>query len=460
MFELTSEYRNRVRYPHQGKFALEMNTEYHKRNALDPVCLSTPVRSWQPGFVVTGTLLAASAHENSNRTTLIIASVLDEQSQRPDFLCGCIVGSAADPTLMQRVMRSSSISPTELLLQVDGSPTVSLGQTLTVSDYTAFVPLYVRAPGWEDLGRSSVLYNETLDQSLVITGMELDSRRLSFQETSAPGWLLTHQLNIRQALPRAVLTLVSQVGNVLTFSQPFDEGNIGDWLRLRLTSYQTQPLAASWLRKIIAVSGNQATVATAPPPTAPGSEIELLEFSYDNAQAIKTNDQSMTMVWDVRLESLIIPNTEIMWSSIRSLPHLVVGLQNQMAVISNKSIINSNNPWVQQGVFEALIVERGERWITCRVRQNSTKRLVINIREPLCLVVWLPNGKEFKTVLSDGQSPQPATPDLQIWATVSLEPVFNTNQTSSGSKPLDQVEGGMSFQRNAPGAGGFAACRV
>lgn len=446
VFELSSEFRNRNRFPRQGKFALDLNPPtLPKTNALDPVCFAMPIRSWQPGTNLNGTILNVSAHETPNQTSIMVQCTLDAQGQQPDFFTGCVITSSSDVTLMQRVWRSKAISPTELLIQIKDRPSMNIGQTIVISDYTSFSPIYVRAPGWEDSGRSTphgnslgtLLYNETLNQTLTITGLDLDTRQLRFVETLAPGWLTSHQLNIRAAVPTIITTLTSQSSNVVLLASSLEPQNVGDWLRLRLTNYSTMPISNSWQRKIIAVNGNMITLDFAPPTTAPGSILELLDFGYDNAQGISINDQSMTMIWDVALESLLIPNTEIMWGNIKSCSHFAVGLSNQQSVISNKNIINSNNPWLQQTVFLCQVVNSNDRWIKCHVAENCIKRLILNIREPICLNVWLPNGREFKTVLSDGISPQPSVPDLQVWATIALTPIFNTNHSSAGERPFN-----------------------
>lgn len=445
-FQLTSQYRNRNRNQKQGKFAVFPNGPVqNKANALDPVSLAAPSRMFRAGFSFAGTVVSASAHEHQDKSTIVLSTVLDEQSQTDNFLCGCILSSPTDPLLLSRITKSKAIGPTELLINVRGFPIFQVGQIVTISDYTSFNPLYVRAPGWEDLaGFLGIIYNETLEQSLKIKAMDIDTRELTFEETSAVGWSTAHQLTLRSAVPTTVVQVTGQVGNVLTTNIPLGQDNVGDWLRLRLVNYQTDDPDLSWTRKIIAVVGNQVTLFPMPPLTLVGSMLELLAFSYDNAQAVTVNDQSSTMIWEARLESLIVPNVDIFFGSLKSIPHLLIGLQNQHATISNKNVVNTNNPAVQQYVFEAKIptISQDMRFVSCDLSNQCSKRLILNIREPICLLVWLPNGQEFDTVLSDNVNPVAAVPDLQISATFSLEPIYKAHQMSGGTIP-DNVPGNI-----------------
>ncbi len=438
IFQLTSQFRNRIKNPKQGRFAVMPNGPVqNKANALDPVSLAAPTHMFMAGFSYAATVLSATAHESDKLTTIVLSIALDEQSQVENFLVGCILSSAADVTLMSRIEKSKAIGPTELSITVNHFPLLQVGQAVVITDYTSFAPLYVRAPGWEDVGQMHYLYNETLDEALTIIGMDIVTRELKFKETSAAGWNTTQQLTIRSAFPLVVVQLTAQTGNVLTITQPLGQDNVGDWIRLRLANYQTSNPNLSWMRKIIGVVGNQITLFPAPPATVLGSFLELLAFSYDNAQAISVNDQSSTMIWDARLETLIIPNVEIFHGSLKTIPHLLVGLQNQNATISNKNIVNSNNPAVQQFVFEATLnpVSDKRRFVSCTLKDQGAKRLILNIREPICLNVWLPNGQEFDTILSDNASPVQCCPDLQITASFSLEPVYKAQQQSAGTMP-------------------------
>lgn len=426
-FEYTSNYRDRNLYPSCGNFSIESGIPIPKSYALDPVCLSAPIISWKPGFSLSATITALSATDVENlELFLTFGAPPPLQVMTLDFLAGCIIVGTAVLSLNYRILSSVTVSSTIVRVTVP-TGVFSIGTVVNVVDYTTFSPLNVRAPTRIDLGKYAILYNETKNQSVNITSCNLSTRRLEITpSTVLAGWVLTDQLNIRDEIPQATNTILSSTTTTVTLNLPAPPPfSIGSWLRLRLADYSVVPSTDSWTRQIVNVVGQ--TVTFFPQLTvAPTGTVEFLPFSYDNYNPSQGYDHDLTKrYYNVTLEALIIPNVKIYNGNLRSIPYLMVEINNNQSPTANKNLINSNNPYVTHSVWVAKLDPTSTRddyvrFIATDTRQLS-QRILIDVKEPLNFVVKLPGGQVFTPLQSDTRQPNRTISDLNISVIIDYE---------------------------------------
>ena len=416
-FEINSEYRNRNLYPDCGNFIIE-TTQYQntKFSAVDPVCNSMPIFSWVPNLNYSGTI-QNNSNINSEFTELFISfASVQLQASVIDFLAGCILNSA---TLNLKILKSKQLGP--LLFQII-CPKVSqiiLAQAVTVLDYTTFNPVNIRVPTNIDFGQYNILYNETRNDFVKIINCNLKNRNLKVENKDLSLWSTSDNLNIRNDIPLGTVTILGSTSTVLTLSASLSNENVFNWVRLRLPSYATSVFTDSWSRRIISINANQITISpalTILPAIA--SVIEIMNFSYDNAYPLQNVNNDLTIPYYANLECLTIPNCEIYNGTLYSIPHLLIEFNNSNSSVSQKHLINSNNPFVTESVWIAKLdpISIGNpelRFTTTDTNQNYQK-LIFNINEPLLIKIKLPNGKLFKPLVQDTVMPSAPIQDLNL----------------------------------------------
>lgn len=428
-YEFSSRFRNRIKNPEFGKFKIESSQITSKATtALDPVCLSAPMISWTGAFNQSGIIYQYSVLDSRSTEILVSFGVpVPIQAQTFDFLAGCILSSA---TLNLRILGSKALTSQILSLTCPQVDALVLGQVVNIQDYTTFNPLNIRAPTNYDVGQFSILYNETRNEYLKIANCDLDTRRLTLTQSTAPGWFPTDNLNIRDAPPLEIRGITASTTNTVTTTIPVTTQK-GNWIRMRLSNYLTQAASDSWSAQIVNIFGNVITFF--PPQPAPPSILatfEILEFSFDNAYSVQLHEPSKDSYFDVELETLCVPNIPIFNGDLRSIPYLLVELKSDGYSLANQHLINTNNPFVSESVWIAKLdnsLTQDRRYL----RFNATntvqraQRLFLNNYDPFCLTVRLPNGRVLESLVADSVAPAQSFQDLNLCAIFNFEEVSN-----------------------------------
>lgn len=416
-FEINSEFRNRNLYPNCGDFVVETNNyQNSKTSAVDPVCNSMPIFSWVPNFNETGTIQTNSNINLEFTEFFILFNSIQVQSSIRDFLTGCILKSN---TLNLKILRSKQIGPLLFQIICPKINSITIGETVTISDFTSFSNVIVRAPTNIDFGQYTILYNETRNDHVKIINCNLKTRILNIENKDLSTWTINDNLNIRNDLPLGLVNIVATTQNSFTISVNLAKTNEFNWVRLRLANYSSSLLTDTWARRIISINGNVITFSpslTVLP--AINSLLEVLNFSYDNAYPLQNITNDITIPYYANLEMLTLPNIEIYNGSLMSIPHLLIELNNSNASVSQKHLINSNNPFVNESIWIAKLdptsIGNPElRFTTANTRQTDQK-LIFNINEPLMIKVKLPNGKIFKPIVGDTLMPSAPIQDLNL----------------------------------------------
>lgn len=418
-FEYKSKNRDRNEFPSCGNFYIEAALGANNRtSAFDPVCDAAPMISWTPTFSLSGTI--SSCTSCYEVTELIVNfSNLGKQFMTTDFLCGCVLSNSSYSARISHSYFLPSISNQfNLRIHLTNLINFTIGSTVSISDYTSFDPLNVRAPTNFDFGNFKILYNETTNQFINIASCDLYSRELYFSNPNVVGWSNTDNLNLRNAPPQQISTIASATSTSVTLNSTPSFANLNDWIRLRLGSYTNANPTDSWFRQITSINGNTLTFypALASIPSI-NSTIEILTFSYDNAFPVQVYDKSLIKPYYATLETLSVPNVQILNGNLQSTDYLNIEFNNQSA-ISHRHLINSNNPLVSESIWVAKLDPNSLknsklRFVMTESIQHSQK-LLLNLNEAMHLIVKLSNGQYFQTLIPDTVSPQPPWPDLNI----------------------------------------------
>lgn len=431
--EYCSRYRDRVAFPKAGQFMIEAGVSSRvKTDARDSVCFSAPIISFQGGFSLAGTIVSPSAIDiDSTEIVVQFAAAPPVQCRRADFLAGCVIQSA---TLNLRVLKSEARSTVLYKLTCPYVSSIVLGQACTVIDYTDYSTLNVRAPLVFDMGQFEILYNERLNQALTIRHCDLITRKLSFVQTSAAGWLATDNVNIRDELPQQILTVVSTTTNTLTFAAgALSQANVGDWLRLRLPAYATVPASDSWSRRIVSVQASNRCTVFPNLPVFAATTVELLPFSYDNTYPVQIYDRLPKKPYKVKLESLTLPNQPLVNGNLSGISQLMIEMHNNDNSLMQKHMLNSNNLQIPESIWfakldpEALRFDSRLRFITCDTTQVS-QNLILDLREPVRITIRLPDGYVYEPLESENASPAGTFQDLNITLIFHFEEITDVDE--------------------------------
>jgi hypothetical protein len=422
-FEYVSSYRNRNVSKSPGNFFVESGAPAISQYAYDPVCLATPIISWRPGFTLSATITTLYCVIDDNDTVellLTFAIAPPAQCRIKDFLAGCLFSNIDADVLGCRVLTSDYMTDTQYRITIPRPASVfSTVRTYTITDYTSFSTNNVRAPTNFDYGQYGYLYNETRNQYVIIKSIDLKSRRLDIEATTAfASWTAADQLNIRDDIPSQTAIVSSSTINSITFAAIPAPATVGSWIRPRLANYSTALVSDQWTREIVGRSGN--TITFFPPlSVAPTGTIEILLFSYDNYNPSQGYEDVISKkVYNVCIEALSIPNVDIYNGNLRSIPYLLVELNNTQSANSNKNLISSNNPYTTHTVFVAKLDPTSTRdtrlrFISTSVEQKNQK-ILMDVKEQLNVIIRLPGGQIFTPIQPDTTSPNKPISDLNI----------------------------------------------
>lgn len=440
-FELNSQYRDRNNYPNCGHFQTFINRKTkNKKDALDPVCLSSPMISWKGGFTINCTVVSYQPI-NPKFTIILLSSPLfnNAQSEIVDFYSGCELTS---PTPMRTVIRYSEKISTDILRVTTDTyiSFIDVSNPLILTDFTNYQYNHIRSPTNFDLGLYKYLYNENLNEYTRIENSDLNSRVLRVLDPTTT-WNNSHNVNIRSELPIENMVLLGCTLNSITIPIFLDpENNEGDWIRIRSLDYSTTIENNVVKRKIIKIVG-QVLYLEPKFDILPvvGSIVELLNFSFDNAFPLQTYDVTKRLPFQTSLETIYLPNIKLKNDNVNDAPYFYLSVDNTQAPITNKYQINSNNINVQDGMWTIEKVQNfntdnkntQSKYYSCKTT-NNPQPLIINVDEGLTVKLIGKNGILFQPSIEENKSPQQTWPELNFSIIINFE--FEKNIVASIEK--------------------------
>lgn len=467
--EFDSTYRDRNRWPSAGEFEMPISQTGRKgkANALDPVCLSAPIRAWTSnlidaslaGDVLTGGTIQAlntpaaadniGASSNGSDITLISAGVGDFQ-QTTDYYAGLVFNDTTIGVL-RRIFESKYLGLTStgldrmvLVLSNPLPDTFALGDAWQINDPTDFADtseplIFVPNSSLADNAYvDCLLYNETRSEYRPVSAFTGTGRIMTLDLTTSAGgavatWAITDNLSIRCQPPIHVTTIAAGVTTTtmpLTAGSAIDNFYTNNFVRIRATTYGIATVAPETeSRRIIAYDGATLTLTVSPPFSAVpvvGDTIEILEFSHDNLNPFSysggTVSQQQMVCYELELLNLVLPNDTltvgISGGRISFYPYLYVELTNVSASGAGmKNVIWSNNPNATRALFRAAVDDIANPIISAFIKidgDGMVQTVKFNPNDNLKIKITLKDGQVYKTIIDERFSPLAPNPRGQI----------------------------------------------
>lgn len=253
--EVNSTYRDRNRWPFPGEFEIPISQSgsKDKNNALDPVCLAAPTKTWisnrflfdQPIYGTPGSIVDVLFAQIATPTTItsagdqivvIVQEVNAGSLQLIDnYYTRSVIRKTVDPYDCSRILYYKFLGNGYAELLLENSMNLTALDPLFIQDPTDVSSLLF--PKWfvpdgnasNNSYSNSLLYNDTNNQYRTIDNYDALTRILSVNTTTSDtpkrnagpvaGWLTTDMLSIRQQPPTGYGNLDS-FGNSLVNINP------------------------------------------------------------------------------------------------------------------------------------------------------------------------------------------------------------------------------------------------
>ena len=472
--EIDSTYRNRNMWSKPAEFELLIAQSglKGKLDALDPVSLSMPIKTWVSNNFVRNTLNTASVDvtvssftvsdpsstiENrvgstNTKCTFYVTAELNSLQYEDNYYAGAVMikydnlGNVVEKKrILEYIYRGKTLNDGndrgEFTVESVFS-TLSTGDILTITDPTDFsdtsFPLIFIPNGsvGVDVYTNYLLYNESLNDYRVITSYDPVTKLLQI-DTTVPlssNWKTTDFFDIRKQIP--IFSRTTRVGTTASRIDisGCDENSVG--MFIRVTYSNSNPKYTSLYNSVSRIisydpTGSGSVLVNPSFNNAPiNYRVELLPFSYDNSNPfIYTGSmisQQEEVCYEVKLLNLILPNkTLVTGSRIAYYPYVYVELSNISTPGSGlKNTIYSNNPNCTNMLFRAPVTDVARPQVTTFINlygDDMPQVVKMKINDSFKFSVRLQNGAIYETVMSDTSSPSIPNPEVQISAVFSFK---------------------------------------
>lgn len=471
--ELDSTFRNRNEWPDPGNFEvlISQTGSKGKRDALDPVCKSTPLAKWRSnsfGYnlgggsvsyvsLVLDTYTVSTIRETTSLYTLILTSTSNTSKikQITGYYNNAVLVNTT--TLERRrilsykylgqISNSNTIDKCKIDIESPFSGDIT-GEQLQIRDPTDLsdskAPLIFVPNG--RLGKDAynnyiITATNSLDETdyRVINSYDPTTCIISLDCSSNPVnptiWSNTSNYCIRKELPfcSGVITYVSDLIYTTTYSQlPISQQNEYDYICNGISDVLETNAPTSRIKKITRVDDDITIELFEPFPYGTGDiYVDVLTFSYDNANPFDYTGSMLTqqeeVCYEIKLLNLILPNQTLQTgegSRIAFYPYVYIQLSTVGSTGSGlKNIIYSNNPNSRNMLFRAPVTDVADPIITTHINlygDDMAQVLKFKINESMKFSVRLQNGDIYKTVDSEQFSPYIPNPNIQITALFSF----------------------------------------
>ena len=183
---------------------------------------------------------------------------------------------------------------------------------------------------------------------------------------------------------------------------------------------------------LVAITINPTLLST---PTT-GTYVELLPFSYDNANPFVYTgsqvSQQESVCYEMKLINVILPNLTLktgFGGRIAFYPYVYVTISNYPYPSGGlNNIIYSNNPNSNKVIFRAPIYDISSPLVSSFVNldgDSMVQTIKFKPNDNLYFSVTFPNGDVFETIITDTVSPAPPNPYIQVSACFEIKRVTN-----------------------------------
>ena len=422
--EINSTYRNRIDYPKQASFIVEVgkprNTGIDGLSARDPIIDGIPTSSFQQGSRNHSGVYAGGT---PSRVKLDAgASILD------GFYVGCIITTVINPG-------DANENQTSIIQSYNGNSQTALlyfpfnsssnangwnsGMSFTITDNSDFSHIY--DPNGKNIDGYNVgmlLYNKDEDEFRTIVAYDaltqiyyLDSPFSNFSGQT---------FEVRKSKYINNGTSLAMTVNTLQLAVTASADNniyVGQYVRFTSGALENQ------VKLITEYDGSTRTITFTPPVTVgPLPTYEILQYTRDNTGYIDYygNGNRQEGLYEIELVDLILPNVTLkndIGGRIAFYPYVYVEFTNTSMGTNN--IISSNNPNSTSAVFRCPIVDTNSPLISTFVKIDSNfmrQVILFNPMNDIKFSVFLPDGSLFTTSEEDNPPPLHPNESLQISA--------------------------------------------
>ena len=459
--DFDSTYRDRTIWPLPGEFEIPISQTGRKNiyTALDPVSTAFPIVSWSgrafnkaaPGGV---SVAATIINTGSSSGVYVISSATTGVFQKSGYYIGATVTNTSISSTRRIVNytfigTNSTVDKAEITTDSQFPDTFSIGNSLVINDPTdlatdIFNPIIFVPSISIYKYQGFYLYNETLSQYRIINSYDknLSSAIVNTSNNPVSGWNGLDNFCIRKTLPSYLTQVVAPTFPVVNTTGSFYVNPIGVSIDLKgffarvsastnpITPPQTQCVRISnYVNNIglITLDNNFSAIPVV------GTNIEILEFSYDNLNPFIYNGSSVsqqeTSCYEIKLTNLILPNQILdnaFGSRIAFYPYVYVELSNTNNNSAGNNIIYSNNPNTNKVLFRAAVTDVNNPLITAFVNLDSNtmvNTVKFKPNDTMKFSVKLSDGTIFKTLMPESYSPSIPNPLIQISACFSIKKI-------------------------------------
>ena len=459
--EFDSTYRDRVRFPSAANFEMPISQTGRKQKdqAVDPVCLSTPMLAWTSNAfshtpssaAVSGVAISSGsvASATDGNVLIVDAPAAGSWQELDNYYRGAVFHDTTI-SVRRRIIDSHYLGndKTRIILESALPDTFAIGNAWTIVDPTDLSALaapliYVPgSPGAQNAFAEAFLFNETLNQFRPIKNYNALTHLAELNLTTSAGgtlvgWTATDNYSIRIELPTAVSATVASTTSTITLAAASGASTVdgfytNDYVRVRAATYgvgiPTAPETET--RRIVGYNGATLTLTVTPPfaaaPAVAANNIEILPFTHDNLNPFMYSGSmvsSTEMVsYEVELLNLVLPNrtieTGFNGGNIAFYPYVYVEVTNVTSPGSGiKSVIWSNNPNSKRALFRAAIDDIANPIISQFIKidgDGMVQTIKFKPNDNIGIRVFLSNGQIYQTTLPDTSAPEAPDPRAQI----------------------------------------------
>lgn len=451
-----SQFRNRNLWPTPGEFEVlvtQPGTQFEILNTKDPVSLATPRISWTgnmfdvtlpgqtfvPCNVATGTELGSLL----TMTVIPIQAPFGTLQHRYNYYNRALLKNHAK-TKQARIKEYTYLGTGATLdyglLKTEDNIDLVNGDMIEIMEASSFeVPLngmlFVPTGTFlDDAFFNYYIHNESLNSFRKVSNYDTETSTINIKVGSIPLfpiWSTAHNFSIRAELPSySVIPGTGTTDKVINLIGGSSVKNdyVGSFIKVLPTLHQPvfTNAAENEIRRIVKYDSltKLVTVEPAFSQDPSGLTVEVLDFSYDNAQGyIYTGPLAVDSTpYAIRLLHLIIPNQVVegsMGGKASLYPYINVELSS--TDLTNQYLIMTNNPTANKVMFKAAIdniTEFDTTFINC-TSNDMLQVIRFNTNINYRIKITLPNGQTFNPIRKESTSPSP--PDLLNQVSVLFE---------------------------------------
>lgn len=441
--DFNSDYRDRNLWPNPGEFGVllsQSGTSSWGLEAKDPVSLATTSLAWTSqrfqadmNFtpIITGTVLGAPGIGSvTSPQVIVFESSSGDLHVMENYYRHCVVQNTLVPNESARILAYTYMGNNTGLIKVDSNMDLVAGDSIEINDPSDFLdPLNGKlfVPGGSNAPNDyfgQFIFNESIGQFRNIAGYDSDTGLLNIGPPAIPTWLPSHNYSIRKEIPLLSSTAgpASSPNTVVISGGSIQSGAYnGMFIRVVPNSYSnTTTSPQGEIRQIISYNSQTANVFPAFTSNPANTNIEILQFSYDNAHPFtyKGTLEGEPSVYAIRLLSLNLPNQILAVGNggqIAFYPYVYVELT--ASDLPSNNLMMSNNPNAIKMMFKASVDNIQNLTIATFIRLNGdcmTQVFRFKTETNFKVRVILPNGETFKTKDAENMPPSESNAAIQI----------------------------------------------